>query len=97
MKPDTLAPWAGIVPDAPFPQTATDPLARMDGGWMYALVQGRPVRMPGSGYEASRMPVRLAAALLLEVTARRYLAAGVRLIESIWPKYAPGGCLAAGQ
>jgi Uma2 family endonuclease len=64
MKQDTLAPWAESVPDAPFPQTVADLLARADDGWMYELVEGRLVRMPGSGYEASHVAARLLAVLL---------------------------------
>jgi len=46
MAHDLLAPWAEIVPDAPYPMTAAD-LARLpEDGWNYELVQGRLVRMP---------------------------------------------------
>lgn len=50
MKQVTLAPWAEVVPTTPFPQTVAHLLTRADDGWMYELVEGRLVRMPGSGY-----------------------------------------------
>jgi Uma2 family endonuclease len=46
MAHDLLAPWAELVPDAPYPMTAAD-LARLpEDGWNYELVRGRLVRMP---------------------------------------------------
>lgn len=65
MKQDTLAPWAEPVPDAPFPMTTDDLLALPDDGWMYELIEGRLVRMPGSGFGASTVAVNLAAELAL--------------------------------
>ena len=65
---DTLAPWAEIVPNAG-PMTADDLLARPDDGWQYELVEGRLVRMPPSGYRASRIAGRLYAAVLTFVDA----------------------------
>ena len=55
MKQETLAPWAEPVPDAPFPMTTNDLLAWPEDGRMYELVEGRLVRMPGSGGEASHI------------------------------------------
>jgi Uma2 family endonuclease len=59
MAHDILAPWAELVPDAPYPMTA-DELARLpEDGWNYELVQGRLVRMPptagGHGTIAARL------------------------------------------
>ena len=46
MAHELLAPWAELVPDAPYPMTAAD-LARLpEDGWKYELVRGRLVRMP---------------------------------------------------
>lgn len=49
MKHDMLAPWAERVPDAPEILTAQDLMAMEDGEWLYELVKGRLVRMPGVG------------------------------------------------
>lgn len=60
--PDTLAPWAEVVPGAG-PMTIDD-LARLrDDRWQYELVEGVLVRMPWSGGQASRIARRLAARL----------------------------------
>ena len=71
MKQDTLAPWAEPVPDAPFPMTADELLTRPDDGWMYELIEGRLVRMPGSGGETSLIALDLAAALLAYAKPRK--------------------------
>lgn len=63
MAHEILAPWAEPVPDVG-PMTVDEMLKLPDDGWMYELVEGRLVRMPGSGGQASRIAVRLAAALL---------------------------------
>ena len=60
--PDSLAPWAEIVPNVP-PMTDDDLLALPDDEWQYELVEGRLVRMPPSGRRATRMGRRLAARL----------------------------------
>ena len=62
MAHETLAPWAELVPDKG-PMTVDELLALPDDGWMYELVEGRLVRMPASGFEASRIAVRLIIAL----------------------------------
>lgn len=49
MKHDMLAPWAERVPDTPEMLTAQDLIALEDGEWLYELVEGRLVRMPGVG------------------------------------------------
>lgn len=59
MKQDTLAPWAEPVSDAPFPMTTDEMLALPDDGWMYELVEGRLVRMPTGGGEASVIATNL--------------------------------------
>lgn len=51
--------------------TVDDLLALPDDGWQYELVEGRLVRMPGSGYQASRIALNLATALNLWIRARR--------------------------
>lgn len=59
----TLAPWAELVPDVG-PMTVDELLARPeDGEWRYELVEGRLVRMPGSGGEASLIAGQLLTAL----------------------------------
>src|SRR5579863_4181078 len=60
----TLAPWAEEVPGASYPMTVDELLALPDDGqWHYELVEGRLVRMPGSGWEAARIAARLVIAL----------------------------------
>ena len=64
---ETLAPWAEIVPDAPYPMTA-EGLARLpDDGWLYELVNGRLVRMPPPGGEHGDLALELGAALRIYV------------------------------
>lgn len=52
MAQNILAPWAELVPNVG-PMTVEQMLALPDDGWMYELVEGRLVRMPGSGFRAS--------------------------------------------
>src|SRR5579863_10104094 len=59
---NSLAPWAELVPDVG-PMTVAELLAVPDDGWQYELVEGRLVRMPGSGLEASNIALNLAIAL----------------------------------
>jgi len=63
MQPDTssepLAPWAARVPDAPYPMRADDLLSLPDDSWQYEIVEGRLVRMPGSGIKASWIATNL--------------------------------------
>ena len=66
--PHQVAPWAEIVPDRE-PMTSDDLLNLPDDGWRYELVEGRLVRMPPSGYQASRIAGRLYAAVLAFVDA----------------------------
>ncbi len=69
MAHDTLAPWAELVPDVG--QMTVDELMELpdDDGWMYELVDGRLVRMPLSGGEASRIAARIVSALGIFVEA----------------------------
>lgn len=70
MAHETLAPWAELVPDAGR-MTVDEMLALPDDGWMYELVEGRLVRMPGSGGGASTIAVNLVTALNTFVRAQR--------------------------
>jgi len=63
MKHDVFAPWAELVPDAPFPLHAQDLLTLPDDGWQYEIVEGRLVRMPGSGNAASSIAINLSTLL----------------------------------
>lgn len=63
MAHETLAPWAEIAPGYGR-MTLDELLALPQDEWMYELVEGRLVRMPASGGEASRLALRLGAALL---------------------------------
>lgn len=64
MAHETFAPWAEIVPGAPFPMTVDQLLALPDDGQTYELVEGRLVRMAPSGGGASNIGLRLASALI---------------------------------
>ena len=63
MKQDVIAPWAEVVPGAPYPMTIAQMQALPDDGWQYELVEGRLVRMPGSGSKAPRIVANLIIAL----------------------------------
>jgi len=58
---DLLAPWADIVPDAPYPMTLREFLDYPSGadGYCYELVEGVLVRMVGSRDRATRLADRL--------------------------------------
>lgn len=71
MKQDTIAPWAEPVPDAPPNLIADDLLAMPDDGYIYELVEGRLVRVPGSGLEASSIALYLASLLVAFVRSRK--------------------------
>jgi Uma2 family endonuclease len=75
MAQDMLAPWAELVPGMG-PMTVDGLLALPDDelGGQYELVEGRLVRMPPSGGQASRIAMRLGAALLAFVD-RQHLGA----------------------
>ncbi len=66
--PSTL--WGNPVPDAPYPMTIAQLAQLPDDGWFYELVEGRLIRMPGSGSEASRIAARLIIALGIFVQPR---------------------------
>jgi Uma2 family endonuclease len=68
---ETIAPWAEIVPDAPYPMTAEE-LARLpEDRWHYELVDGRLARMPPTGAEHGDVALKLAAELYSYVKAHR--------------------------
>ena len=70
MAHETLAPWAQLVPDVG-PMTVDEFMdLPNDDGWMYELVDGRLVRMPMSGGEASLIGARIVGALINFVEAR---------------------------
>ena len=62
VPPESVAPWAEVVPGVPL-MTEADLLARPDDGWQYELVKGVLVRMPPSGKRATRIARRLSARL----------------------------------
>jgi len=62
-QPSPVAPWAEVVPDAPYPMTTDELDALPDDGWTYELVNGVLVRMPLSSGRASSIGMRLAARL----------------------------------
>lgn len=53
MLPDTLASWAELDPDHPYPMTADDLAALPHGSWTYELVHGRVVRIAPTSLEHS--------------------------------------------
>ena len=70
MKSDVLAPWAEIVPGAPYPMRVADLATLPDDDWTYELVAGRLARIPGSGTEASEIALLLGYFLLAFVLPR---------------------------
>jgi Uma2 family endonuclease len=71
MKQDVIAPWAEVVPGAPYPMTIAQVQALPDDGWQYELVEGRLVRMPGSGNEASTTAMYLGSILVAYARPRK--------------------------
>lgn len=71
MKQEVVAPWAEPVPGAPFPMTIEQMQALPDDSWQYELVEGRLVRMPGSGNKASAIAAYLGAVLVAFVRPRK--------------------------
>ena len=67
MAHDLLAPWAELVPDAPYPMTAADLAKLPEDGWHYELVRGRLVRMPPPGGGHGSITHKLSTALYLFV------------------------------
>jgi len=65
--PDPIAPWAEIVPGAPYPMTVDELRSLPDDRWVYELVRGVLVRMPLSSPGASSVGARLLARLQIHV------------------------------
>jgi len=59
MPSNMYAPWAEVVPDAPYPMRVADLAGLPDDGRRYEIVEGRLVRMPGSASQAARIAMRL--------------------------------------
>ncbi len=71
LPPSPFAPWAEIVPDAPYPMTIQDLLDWPDDGYRYELVEGVLVRVAGSGDEATTIGGLILTALNVFVLPRR--------------------------
>lgn len=71
MKPSTLAPWAEPVPDPPPNLTANDLRDLPDDGYTYELVEGRLVRVPGSGWQATTIAANMLTVLNMFVRAHK--------------------------
>lgn len=71
MKQDVAAPWAEPVPGAPFPMTIAQMQALPADTWQYELVDGRLVRMPGSGSKATAIAAILVSVLISFIRPRR--------------------------
>ncbi len=70
--PDPVAPWAEVVPGAPYPMTIQDLLDWPDDdGYRYELVDGVLVRVAGSGDEATTIGLAIASELRVYVRPRR--------------------------
>ncbi len=65
--PNPVAPWAEIVPDAPYPMTVDELHALPDDGWAYELIEGVLFRMPLSSGGASNVGYRLGGRLSVYV------------------------------
>jgi len=65
--PASVAPWAEVVPHAPYPMTTDDLHALPDDGWAYELVNGVLVRVPLSSFGASNIGYRLGGRLSVYV------------------------------
>lgn len=70
MAPQTLAPWAELVPEQAGPITAVELLHRHDDGWRYELVEGRLVRMAPAGFDHGNIESGLDTSLRSFVVAR---------------------------
>lgn len=68
--PAPLAPWGELVRGTP-PMTAETLLTLPDDGWRYEVVEGRLVRVAGSGDMAAAIAALLVAALLAYIRPRR--------------------------
>jgi len=63
--------WGERVPGAPYPMTVAELAQLPDDNWPYELVEGRLIRMPGSGSEATRIAMLLGYFLLSFVLPRQ--------------------------
>jgi Uma2 family endonuclease len=71
-RPKPFAPWAEVVPGAPFPMTVQDLLAWPgNDGYRYELVDGVLVRVAGSGDEATTIGTTIVGELYAFVRPRR--------------------------
>ncbi len=70
LQPNTLAPWAEIVPDAG-PMTVDELLSLPDDGWRYEVVEGVLVRVAGSGQRATAIAAVITIVLGAFVRPRR--------------------------
>lgn len=66
-----VAPWAEPVPGSPYPMTVAQLQALPDDEWLYELVDGRLVRVTGSGNKANVIAANLIAALVAFVKVRK--------------------------
>ena len=67
--PQGIAPWAEIVPDAPYPMTVEDMYNWPEDDYRYEVVEGVLVRMPGTHPAAGRVTRRLQLPLAIYVQA----------------------------
>jgi len=71
--PDPVAPWAEVVPGAPYPMTVQDLLDWPDDdGYRYELVEEVLVRVAGSGDEATTIGATIVGELYAFVRPRRW-------------------------
>ena len=70
LSPEPLAPWAMPMPGAPR-MSVGELSTRPDDSWQYELIDGRLVRMPPGGGEASRIALCLGGRLLVYVEEHR--------------------------
>lgn len=84
----SIAPWAEIVPEAPYPMSVEE-FERWpeEPGWRYELIDGRLVRMPGPGGQHGEIALRIGAALRAYVAPHRL---GRVLGESTYRLLLPG-------
>lgn len=76
----SLAPWAEIVPDAPWSMTVDDLMGWPDDdGYCYELVEGTLVRVEGEVVSPSQEQDDM------DAKAALYLRGGTRLVWVVWP------------
>lgn len=71
MRQEVIAPWAEVVPGAPYRMTTAQMQALPEDNCQYELVDGRLVRLPGSGSKASRIAMYLGSVLLAYARPRK--------------------------